>query len=254
VCAPCNLRRRGARADIRGPSGRRDCRTMSRVFIGRGYGMDTHNSTEWKRLCAQEDRYRLVAQLKEANTDPDGARRVETAAIDTSGIAPVRWDGALVGWVNRDKVNETFRPRTRFPSPPPLPFAQIKEIQKPDGKGVVKVTNVYCVPKYGATHNSQYGTTYHQKAIPEHWSRPKEVEFPGTVVKATAGHFLKDDGFWEYGRGRPSRIGRPLWHTFSRRPQTMLLDEGEQGSSETLPTSLGQSALSARETVTRASE
>jgi hypothetical protein len=26
---------------------------MSRVFIGRGYGMDTHNSTEWKRLCAQ---------------------------------------------------------------------------------------------------------------------------------------------------------------------------------------------------------
>ena len=25
---------------------------MSRVFLGRGYGMDTHNSTEWKKLCA----------------------------------------------------------------------------------------------------------------------------------------------------------------------------------------------------------
>ena len=28
-----------------------------------------------------------------------GTRRVETAAIDTSGIAPVRWDGTLVGYV-----------------------------------------------------------------------------------------------------------------------------------------------------------
>eukprot|EP00802_Teleaulax_amphioxeia_P014984 Tamp_15064.p1 GENE.Tamp_15064~~Tamp_15064.p1 ORF type:complete len:435 (+),score=38.76 Tamp_15064:51-1307(+) len=226
---------------------------MSRVFLGRGYGMDTHNSTEWKKLCAMEDRYRLVAELKEKQKDPDGTRRADTAALDMSGLAPVRWDGALVGWVNRDKVNDTFRPRTRFPSPPPLPFARIKEIQKPDGKGAIKVTHVYTVPKYGPTQNSQYGTTYHQKAIPEHWTRPKEVEYPGTVVKATAGHFLKDDGFWEYGRGRPSRVGRPLWHTFGPRPETVRFEEGGD-SSQRLLTGFGQSALSARETVSRAKE
>jgi hypothetical protein len=45
------------------------------------------------------------------------------------------------------------------------------------------LNQVYNVPRYGPTKNSQYGTTYHQKAIPEHWQPPKHVEFPGTVVK-----------------------------------------------------------------------
>ena len=31
-------------------------RGMSRVFLGRGFGLDAHNSSEWKRLCAQEER------------------------------------------------------------------------------------------------------------------------------------------------------------------------------------------------------
>jgi len=42
-------------------------------------------------------------------------------------------------WVNAKKASETFRPRTRFPSPPPLPFARIKEIPKDNGKGVVSL-------------------------------------------------------------------------------------------------------------------
>ena len=200
---------------------------MSRVFLGRGYGMDVHNSAEWKRLCAQEDRFRLLGELKQQQQqqigDDDAASRADTATLE-KGLCKVVGDGKIVGWVNSQRAQETFRPRTRFPSPPPLPFAQNVEITNAQGK-VIKMTRVIHVPRYGATKNSMYGTTYHQKAVPEHWQRPQEEQFPGTVVKASAGHFLKDDGYWEFGENRPSRVGRPLWHSFGPRPN--VTQDGE---------------------------
>ena len=183
--------------------------------------MDVHNSAEWKRLCAQEDRMRLIGELKQEQVEVDADRRADTASLE-KGLTKVVGDGKVVGWVNSKRASETFRPRTRFPSPPPLPFAQNVQVTNAQGK-VIKMTRVIHVPRYGPTRNSMYGTTYHQKAIPEHWQRPQEEEFPGTVVKASAGHYLKDDGFWDFGQGRPSRIGRPLWHSFAPRPEAITV-------------------------------
>ena len=163
-------------------------------------------------------RYRLINELKEQQRDADGVRRADTASLDTSGLQPVIHDGKIVGWVNSERAAQTRRPRTRFPSPPALPFAQNKRYVKPNGQ-VIEFTQVYHIPKYGATLNSQYGTTFHQKAIPEHWQRPKQEAFPGTVAHASAGHLLKDDGYWDFGHGRPSRIGRPIWHSFAGQDQ-----------------------------------
>ena len=212
---------------------------MSRVFLGRGYGMDTHNSAEWKRICAQEERLRLLGELKQQQMAGD---RADTATLE-QGLSKVVGDGTVIGWVNSKRASETFRPRTRFPSPPPLPYAQNVEITNAQGK-VIKMTRVIHVPRYGPTQNSMYGTTYHQKAIPEHWQRPQEEAFPGTVVKASAGHYLKDDGFWEFGEGRPSRIGRPLWHSFGPRPEAMALTPRSGVPSRCATTSKGSRQVS----------
>ena len=59
-------------------------------------------------------------------------------------------------------------------------------------------------------------------------------------MQASQGHFLKDDGYWDLGDKRPSRIGRPLWHSFAPRPKTQTHNQAAATQDEHSAIALSQ--------------